>query len=245
MANSSESTALTSKIDDKSGPEFRTMAATLAARIAGDIVSGALEAGCKLKLNMLSKRYGVSPIPLREALSRLASSGLVEIEDQRGYRTAPVSSEDLRDVTWLRQQIECLALRRSIERGNIDWETRIVAAQHRLMRITDSNPGEPPTLNETWERLHREFHAALISGCDSPRLLQIQSTLAHHTLRYRKLMVSYGTERRAVNEEHRRLAEAALARDADNACELLSEHFARTADIVLAAIEQGRVGGAV
>src|SRR5262245_65879526 len=111
------------------------MTAALAARLAEDIISGELEPGSKLKLNALSKRYGVSAIPLREALSRLASSGLVEIEDQRGYRTSSVSVEDLQDVTWVRQQVECLALKRSIEIGNIDWETRIVAAQHRLLRV--------------------------------------------------------------------------------------------------------------
>src|SRR5262245_58885635 len=212
------------------------MTAALAARLAEDIISGELEPGSKLKLNALSRRYGVSAIPLREALSRLASSGLVEIEDQRGYRTSPISKEDLQDVTWLRQQIECLALRRTIERGNLDWETRIVAAQHRLQRIGDTVPGEPPTLNDVWDRLHREFHAALISGCDSPRLIQIQSMLAHHATRYRKLMVSYGSERRDVIDEHRELAEATLARDADKACALLAEHFARTAAIVLDAI---------
>jgi DNA-binding GntR family transcriptional regulator len=194
-----------------------------------------------LKLNVLSKRYGVSAIPLREALSRLASSGLVEIEDQRGYRTSSVSVQDLQDVTWVRQQVECLALKRSIEIGNIEWETRIVAAQHRLLRVPDSVPGDPPTLNESWEKLHQDFHAALISGCESPRLLQFASSLAHHTARYRRLMVSYGDSRRNVNGEHRELAEAALAREAGNACRLLSEHFERTATIVLEAIKQGRL----
>jgi GntR family transcriptional regulator, carbon starvation induced regulator len=116
---------------DLVGPEVRTMTAALAAKLAQDIIGGALEPGSKLKLNVLSKRYGVSAIPLREALSRLASSGLVEIEDQRGYRTSSVSVQDLEDVTWVRQQVECLALKRSIEIGNIDWETRIVPHRRR------------------------------------------------------------------------------------------------------------------
>jgi DNA-binding GntR family transcriptional regulator len=54
-------------------------------------------------------------------------------------------------------------------------------------------------------------------------------------------MVSFGAEKRDVNSEHRELAEATLARDADRACRLLSEHFERTSAIVLEAIQQGRL----
>jgi hypothetical protein len=56
--------------------------------------------------------------PLREALSRLVVSGLVWAEGQRGFRVAPASIEDIQDISDVRTNVECLAFRQSIERGD-------------------------------------------------------------------------------------------------------------------------------
>ena len=77
-----------------------TEASLVTARLREDILSGAVPPGSKIKLVPLAKRYQVSRGPLREAASRLASEGLVHIEDQRGFRAAPVSLQDLRDVMY-------------------------------------------------------------------------------------------------------------------------------------------------
>ena len=62
---------------------------------------------------------------MREALSRLVADGLVQASDQRGFRVSPVSPADLADVTQTRIDIEGLALRRSIERGDQAWLTSV------------------------------------------------------------------------------------------------------------------------
>ena len=89
-------------------------------------------------LSRLMQRYGFSSSAVREALSRLVTDGLVEAVDQRGFRTTPASREQLIDITETRVTVESVALQRSIEHGDLAWESRIVAAFHRLavVRVT-------------------------------------------------------------------------------------------------------------
>ena len=80
-------------------PSFRTAASALANDIRADIISGHLPPGGRLRIKELCERYGSGAIPLREALSRLATSGFVVAEDQRGFRVADVSAAELTDIT--------------------------------------------------------------------------------------------------------------------------------------------------
>jgi hypothetical protein len=89
--------------------------------IRTDILFGAFRPGTKLKLEGLRQRYDVSINTLRESLARLSSDGLVLAEGQKGFRVVPVSLSDLRDITEMRQLLGCHALRRAIERGDLEW----------------------------------------------------------------------------------------------------------------------------
>jgi DNA-binding GntR family transcriptional regulator len=219
-----------------------TLATTLVDRIRAAIVKGELEPGEKLRLEMLAERYGVGRSPLREALCRLASEGLVVIVDQRGFRVAPVSRDDLVDLTRTRQQIEGLALRASIARGDLAWEGDVTASLHRLTRLSAHRAGDPSRVDDAWSAEHRAFHTALVSACGSPWLLRFRDMLYDQSERYRALSLGSGSRTRDLPAEHEALARAALARDADRACALLVEHLARTADAVLAA-HAAPVGG--
>src|SRR5438874_13614820 len=97
------------------GVAASTLTEELHHRIRQDIILGTLQPASKLKLEHLSKIYGASVNTLRETLSRLAADGLVVAEGQRGFAVLPVSMEDLRDITQMRQLLECHALRQSIE----------------------------------------------------------------------------------------------------------------------------------
>ena len=178
---------------------------------------------------------------MREALSRLATSGFVIAEDQRGFRVANVSSEELTDITEARIHIECEALRRSIEHGDLDWEEKLAGAHHRLSRLPMLAEGAAG-VDAEWERAHMAFHSALIGGCDSKWLIALAELLRDQTARYRNLSVA-STSRptkgnrvdgtRDVRTEHEQIANAALARDAHRACALLAEHLKATTQLVL------------
>ncbi|BBQ03246.1 GntR family transcriptional regulator [Caballeronia zhejiangensis] len=230
--------------DTETATGSRTMASVLAQTILNDIVTGAIPPGSKLKMRELAERYGAGMIPLREALSRLAMSGFVEAEDQRGFRVTKISKADLLDITTVRQRIESDALRDAIESCNLAWEGTVLAAFHQVNSIHPYMSDDPAKMNPAWERAHEIFHTTLIAGCRSKWLKQFASTLRVQTARYRHQSIrSAHAPSRDVAKEHEEIVRAVLAHDADRACGLLSEHFARTAQLVLENVDQ-QTGGA-
>jgi len=124
-------------------------------------------------------------------LTRLTGEGLAELEDHRGFRVTPVSVEELREITRLRVLFEQEALKESIARGGDDWEASVVAAFHRLAAVEKRMPDLMPALSPEWSDRHREFHAALISACSSPKLLQLCADYFVRAERYRRLSAEY------------------------------------------------------
>lgn len=200
------------------------------------VLSGELAPGSRLHLDELRKAYGVSLSPLREALSRLGSEGLVVLEDQRGIRVAPVSAENLAEIIELRLTLEPQALRASVEHGDAQWEARVVSALHLLQRHERGPQG--PDRVQAWERLHRELHSALISACGMPLLLQFCSMLHDRNDRYRRLFLVRQTVDTSVTQEHAQIVQACLDRDAAQASDRLARHIERTAHYVYEAIDR-------
>lgn len=205
----------------------------LTRQVARDIVAGDLEPGSRLKIPGLGAKYGTSAIPLREALARLASQGLVLFEDRKGFSVAPVSRADLIDLTEVRIAIECLTLTRSIERGDVEWETDVLSAAHRLARLPTYDDEAQRHLSTEWEAAHTRFHHCLVSACGSSRLLGLRDLYDDQSRRYRYLMGLLAREPRIVDGEHKDLVDAVLSRDVARACELITEHFQKTTDMIL------------
>lgn len=201
------------------------------------IANGEIPPGEKLRLDDLRSMFGVSLSPLREALSRLSAEGFVVVlENQRGYRVAPVSENNLQEVTRLRAEIEVFALREAIARGDDQWEGEIVVRLHHLTKLERATaPGQRV---DEWEREHRAFHQSLLSACRMPLLLNFCSTLHDLSDRYRRLFLEDHPIDRDVAQEHRNICDATLERRADQACSLLRDHIERTGRLVLRAIAE-------
>src|ERR1700751_193949 len=102
--------------------------------LRAELLNGVLNPGDRLRMVELARRFSVSQSVVREALTRLAEQGLVVSTPQRGFRARELSLEDIVRLTESRVQIESMALRLAIERGDVHWETGIVAAHHVLER---------------------------------------------------------------------------------------------------------------
>ncbi|MEQ8332281.1 FCD domain-containing protein [Nisaea sp.] len=209
------------------GPESRTTQACAALR--QDILSGALGAGVKLKIDQLRERYDLGASPIREALSLLTSDGLVERLDQRGFRVAPVSGLEFRDILKTRCWMEERALRDSIAAGDSAWQDRVVLAYYRLSRTPRGGPeaGDLSGSSE-WEALHKAFHMALIGGCGSDILIRFCDQLYDRNIRYRQLSRPAALPKRDIEAEHKAIMEAAIDGDADAAVAALIAHYTRT-----------------
>jgi GntR family transcriptional regulator, carbon starvation induced regulator len=215
---------------------FTTQTSMAIERLRAEIISGHLKPNEKLRVKPLMQRYGFSSSALREALSRLVTDGLVEAVDQRGFRTTPASREQLIDITETRVTVESVALQRSIEHGDLAWESRIVAAFHRLARSPGNLADIPVNERGALWVAHDEFHAALISACRSEWLLYFCKLMYQHAERYRflwQVAVTEQNQQRNALQEHEDLMKATLERDAPKACSLLGEHFWRTTTLIL------------
>jgi DNA-binding GntR family transcriptional regulator len=235
-APSAPSPTLTSGPEDAGGSSS-TLSTALVKRLRQAILTGELKPGSKLRLEALREKLGVtqSRSPLREALSRLGAEGLVLIEDQRGYRVAPVSQRDLREIGKLRSNFETLALREAIAHGDAAWESDVRASLQSLLATRRSDHMTPEG-QEGWETGHRSFHLSLLQACDMPMLLRYCSNLHDQNDRYRRMFLQSHPFDRDVSAEHRAIVEATLERNADLACALLSQHIARTNRNIAAAL---------
>ncbi len=200
-------------------------------RLQADILACRVAPGSKLRINEIADLSDVSLGAVREALSRLSAEGLVISESQKGYRVAPLSVDGLRDLTEARVEIERIALSRSIARGDLEWETSLVAAWHRLSKIP--LPPQPEKAEvERWAAAHAEFHQALVAACGSTKLLQIRSQLYQQSERYRRYSGIVDRERN-VFAEHQAIFDAAIARHAAAAADAIEEHLRLTAKIIV------------
>ncbi len=205
-------------------------------RLRSDILTGRIKPDAKLRLEDFRTQFGVSWSPIREGLTRLVAEGLVIAEEPRGYRVATVSKAHFADVVRTRMQVECVALRQSITRGDDAWEAEVLSSHHRLSKFEARRwqPGD----YEQWETWHRTYHQKLIAACGSPILLQFCSLLHDMRDRYRRLFLVAREPSREVAREHAEITKAVLARDAERAGALLERHIERNGKTILGSIKE-------
>ena len=214
----------------ESNSDESTLARKVYANIRPKILLGEIGPGARLSLKDVSQEQGVSLSVVREAVTRLASEELVEAIPQHGFRVRSASIPDLLDLTWVRVQVESLAIRDSIERGDLDWECALVSAHHKLSSSKMVIDGR---WSPFWASAHSEFHAALVAACASPILLRIRQQLYNASEIYRAWSAaSPGVHSRDVAAEHAALMEAALSRNTDLAASLQAEHLQETARLI-------------
>jgi DNA-binding GntR family transcriptional regulator len=214
-------------------PGGSTLTEDVYRRLRADLLACRLMPGQKLKIEDLCERLGAGSSAVREALSRLAADGFVVLEPQRGFRVTPLSFAELRDLTEVRCQIESLCLRDAIEHGDIDWETGVIAALHRMSRTPERAPDDPKRYNDAFAAVHTAFHQALVAACTSPWLLRIRAQLFAQHERYRWLSKPLARVERDLEAEHSGIANAAIARRTDEAVKRITAHLQLTAEIIL------------
>jgi DNA-binding GntR family transcriptional regulator len=199
------------------------------AHLRDAIMRGDYAPGDALKPHELAKERGVSLAVVREALVRVVGEGLADRLPNRGFAVPALSDRRWQEIAEARRTVEPVVLRMSIERGDLDWEARVRAAHHRLARTPAYAPDEGQYYSEAWSEAHRVFHRTLLEGCGNPVLLETFDRMWSASELARRWSAQRGPDRDHL-DEHRRLEEATLARDADAAAEALTRHLSQTAD---------------
>ena len=211
------------------------------AALREDLGAGAFDDGQPLLARDLRRRFACGVSPLREAMSRLVAEGFLAQSAHKGVAVPPLSLESLRELTRIRILLEGDALARALDRGDSEWEAQILAALHRLERAP--RPGGAEGMRD-WEARHRAFHLALLAAAESPRLMRMVGDLMDQTQRYRAMRMLDAGEGAVASEaadDHRRLAEVVVARDA-RATDLLGRHYARTCAAIAATFGAAEAG---
>lgn len=203
------------------------------AKLRAEILACRLLPEAKLNISDLCTSMGFSLGAVREALSRLTSEGLVTSEPHKGFRVAPITREELEDITFVRSEIECLCLESAVKNATLTWEAGIVSTLHELSRIPLQDPADPEKINEVWTDAHKRFHEALVATCSSKTLLQIRSSLYSQSERYRQFSVPLDHQERDVHAEHSAISSAVIDRNIKLACELLKAHLKKTMTILI------------
>jgi DNA-binding GntR family transcriptional regulator len=220
--------------EDHLVPKTLVEGAYLALR--SDIIKGIYTPSSKLKVEHLKEIYQVSGGTLREALALLVADSLVYAEGQKGFFVSPMSIKDFKEITQLRVMLELQALKQSIQNGDDKWEADVMASFHRLSlaerKLALEDIEQRNAQFSLWEERNAEFHAALVSACESKWLLQFIGILYQQSERYRSLGIQYGTNlKRDLHAEHEALKDAALERNISLCSSILAEHIGITYEL--------------
>jgi len=205
-------------------------------RLRAEILRGELASGERLRAADLEERFRLGLTPIREALVRLDTEGLVLTESNRGARVRTTSLEEFSDLMKTRREIERLCLVESMRQGDSKWEAEVIASLHVLNRTPLPDFKSPQAMASEWESQHRRFHTALVSACGSEWLLRFWNQLVDHSERYRKIRLHGPLVERNVQVEHQAILEAVLERNVSLATELMDRHLRDTESAVQAAM---------
>lgn len=221
-------TPLDTSEDDDVRTLSETVVSRLAQRLRDDILSGRLPFGERLKLRELSYRFGVSQMPVRDALVKLSAEGLIDLQPNRGASVRRIDQQFIENMFDVRMALEELLVRRCIERSS-DAELaslRPLAEQH-ARTVEHLDIAAILTANS----LFHERITALARNADAARILE-QGWELIHALRGQ---AGYAPGRlQQIVEEHTALVQAMETRNGDAAAGLARRHVERSRDDVLA-----------
>lgn len=215
-------------------------------QLRADILAGRYHPGQRLKFADVQDAYSASASTAREALTRLVQQGLVVSKVQFGYSVWPLSLTDLHELTSLRKDVEGLALRYAIQRGDLHWQAELVAAHHVLEQTSQFTEPAGTTgrvVRDDWVAAHKVFHETLLRGCGSTRLFDFACSLRSSTELYLRWSCPVDDgEDRDVASEHREILEAVVARDEERGIAALMAHIQSTTDVLLSSFGQWPAG---
>ena len=196
----------------------------VAAGLRERVSSGQVPPGTALSQAGLALEFGVSRIPVRDALQQLAGEGLVELRGTTAV-VSPLSIEDLQELYELREAVEPIATRLAVPRVG-----RAATARMTRLLATMDDPALGPG---AWIATNAAFHAEVYALAGRPRMVALVEQLRRLTDRYLHLHLDVIGQAAHRQDEHRRILDAVRAQDATAAAELTRHHLASSHAVVL------------
>lgn len=144
-----------------------------------DILNVRIVPNYPLKIRWLQEKYSFGMTPIREALSRLEKDYLVVSVPNKGYYTTPTSLKEFIEIFSARNLIKLQLIKESLQFGDINWESNIVASHYLFSKEAMSSNND----YDSWLQAHDVFTDALLSAHQSPWLLRFYVQLTEHVRR--------------------------------------------------------------
>ena len=184
-----------------------------------DLIQSRFKPGDPIRVDRIAAEFGVSALPVREALRVLLAEGRVQYAAHRGYRVTALTYQDVEEIFLMCSLLEAEAMRRGV--------AALDDAGVKRMRSLLAKLVSPPKSASVWDiaPIHQDFHFVPIEYAGLPRVEAELRRLWDHTDHHRALYLFGDVELMvSMNEEHRRLADACASRDGDLAVELMDVH---------------------
>ncbi|MEH6571179.1 MAG: GntR family transcriptional regulator [Halioglobus sp.] len=183
------------------------------------IMSGRLVPGEQLKQDDIARRYGVSKIPVREALARLEVDGFVLFRKNRGATVREMTADELLQLMDIRIALECKALETAVPH----MVASDISGAKQILKECASK-----TELEDWSDLNVRFHQQLYEPCGNRQLVQMISDLRQRMGPHIRLLVTEASGLTRPQDEHHDILNACETGDVDTAVKLLCAHIETT-----------------
>ena len=197
-----------------------------------DILSNVFEPGTILRQEEVAARYQVSRVPLREAMTRLVSEGMLMLRPQRGYAVMSLEASDIVEIFELRAVIEEHA-------GYVAARARTaddIKTLDRMMTDMEQLDRKSSTFVDAWSRANYSFHSILIGSSRRVRLARTAAALRDSVEPYIRVESRLTGDMTHAEREHREIGQAFKAGDAKALAVLCRKHVEHTAERLLTQI---------
>jgi DNA-binding GntR family transcriptional regulator len=198
----------------------RTTSDSVADQLRAAIVKGEFADGSELNQVTLARTFGVSRVPVREALRQLQAEGLVSARAHMRTVVVGFTLDRVLEVIDLREVVESYLLRRAVPSIGPAELAELRAQCDEMQATTD---------HAEWLRQNKLFHSTLYSSSGAELALELADQLSARVERYLHLRTDRGVQRmEEANREHRDILAAVAGKDADGAQRQLEEHIRHT-----------------
>lgn len=205
----------------------RTLAEQISDALMDAMMDGTIRMGDKLRTQDLADQFGVSRMPVREALINLEANGLVDATPYAGYRVASLDKSRIREIYTIRRALEPIAARAACERMD---GAQLAALEEKCRELEDAALRDDPSSKQIYVH-NRAFHFALYEASGMPQVVEMiriaWDRIAVYKLIYTRKYVADRALARRMVAEHRAFVDAVARRDAAELARLLDESIAR------------------
>ncbi len=189
------------------------------------ILAGGAVPGTAIPVDDVAALFSVSRIPVREALKTLVGEGLVDHRPRAGYTITSLTRAELEELYVVRRVLENAALGAAVAHARDEHDAEVRAALADLDGMAEDGPG--------YQQGSRRFHTALVTSSQMHRLLAMLESAWNLTEPFQLMRHTPPETRRSLQDDHREMADAFAARDAERLLAAAERH-SRTLEGIVA-----------